>query len=154
MNLVIHDCTESEWSTIASDYEGWEVIACKGCNNPCVGCFSCWLKNPGECGIKDGYERMGELLHKANEVVIISRYTYGGFSSSVKNVMDRSIGYILPFFEVYKGEMHHRRRYPEEKPITFIFRGNGLTEEDKERARQYVRAVCTNFHGAIQDIRI
>lgn len=152
MKLLIHDLSEKEWNRVSSDYEGWTVISDNGTIRPCVGCFGCWLKNPGECIIKDGYERMGALFHMADEVKVISRYTYGGFSSFVKNVFDRSIGWVLPFFEVYEGEMHHKKRYPEDKPMRFVFRGRGLTDADKEKAKRYVEAVARNFRAVITDI--
>lgn len=153
MNLLIHDLNESQWNKVAQDYEGWDIISDDGKIKPCVGCFGCWTKTPGECVLRDGFERMGARIHKADELVIISEYTYGGLSPFVKNVIDRSIGWVLPFFEIKNGEMHHKSRYPEEKPITFIFRGSGLTENDKKLTRSYVKAVCTNLHGIIKDIR-
>ncbi|MCR5556642.1 MAG: hypothetical protein K6F75_03665 [Butyrivibrio sp.] len=153
MNLLIHDLNEEEWNKIASNYKGWKVVSDNGKISPCVGCFGCWFRGAGECVIKDGYEHMGELIHEADEVVIMSRYTYGGCSGFVKNVLDRSIGYILPYFRFYKGEMHHRLRYNETKPMTFIFRGNGITNEEKKKASKYVEAVCTNLNGTIKDIR-
>ena len=97
MNLIIHDLNEREWTAISEKYKGWEIISDNGTIKPCVGCFGCWLKDPGQCVMKDGYNRMGALIHKADEVVVVSRYTYGGFSSFVKNVFDRSIGWVLPF---------------------------------------------------------
>lgn len=153
MKLLIHDLNESQWEKVAMDYQGWEVISDDGKIKPCIGCFGCWTKTPGECVIRDGYERMGALIHKAEEVVVISEYTYGGLSPFVKNVFDRSISFVLPFFEIINGEMHHKSRYPEQKPITFIFRGNGLSDNDKKLARSYVKAVCTNLHGIIKDIK-
>ena len=153
MNLIIHDLNKEEWAKVESKYSGWEVIDYSDKIKPCAGCFGCWIKSPGECVIKDGYDKMGALIHKADEVVVISRYTYGGFSSFVKNVFDRSIGWVLPFFEIHEGEMHHKRRYPEDKSITFIFRGNDLSEEDKEDAKKYVAAVCRNFRGIVKDVR-
>ena len=153
MNLIIHDLNEEEWNKVSSEYSGWEVISYSDKIKPCAGCFGCWIKSPGECVIKDGYDKMGALIHKADEVVVISRYTYGGFSSFVKNVFDRSIGWVLPFFEIHEGEMHHKRRYPEDKSITFIFRGNDLSEEDKEDAKKYVAAVCRNFRGIVKEVR-
>ncbi len=152
MNLLIHDLNDEEWGKISEDYKGWEVISDNNTIKPCVGCFGCWLKEPGECVIKDGYEKMGALIHKADEVTVISTYTYGGFGSFVKNVFDRSIGWVLPFFEIDHGEMHHKRRYPEDKQITFIFRGQ-FNESDKTKAKNYVEAVCRNFHGVIKEIR-
>lgn len=152
MNLLIHDLNDEKWSKVCDDYKGWEIISDNGTIKPCVGCFGCWLKEPGECVIKDGYEKMGALIHKADEVTVISTYTYGGFSSFVKNVFDRSIGWVLPYFEIVHGEMHHKRRYPEDKPITFIFRGQ-FSDSDRIKAKTYVEAVCRNFHGIIKEIR-
>lgn len=151
--MIIHDLNEREWTAISEKYKGWEIISDNGTIKPCVGCFGCWLKDPGQCVMKDGYNRMGALIHKADEVVVVSRYTYGGFSSFVKNVFDRSIGWVLPFFEVYEGEMHHKKRYPEDKPFTFIFRGSFFTEDEKQKARTYVEAVCRNFRGRVVDVR-
>lgn len=153
MNLVIHDMNEAEWNEVSEQYREWEVICDNGSIKPCVGCFGCWIREPGQCVIKDGYDRMGALIHKADEVVVISRYTYGGFSSFVKNVFDRSIGWVLPYFEVYEGEMHHKKRYPEDKPFMFIFRKGSFTDDEKVKARAYVEAVCRNLHGRIKDIR-
>ncbi len=152
MNLIIHDLNEKEWNEISADYEGWKVVADKGTISPCIGCFCCWRKTPGECVIKDGYEDMGALIHHADEVTVISRYTYGGFSSFVKNAFDRCIGFVLPQFEVIKGETHHKKRYDEDKAFTFIFYGHELTMEEKESARQYVEAVCANIRGHVEDL--
>jgi multimeric flavodoxin WrbA len=102
--------------------------------------------------LRDGYENMGALIHQADEAVIMSRYTWGGFSSFVKNVFDRCLGYVLPEFETAYGEMHHKKRYPEDKPVTFIFRGSGLTEEEQKKARNYVYAVCRNLRGYVKDV--
>lgn len=153
MKLLIHDLSENEWSKVAQDYAGWKVISDNGTIRPCAGCFGCWLRTPGECVIKDGYDRMGALIHEADEMVVMSRYTYGGFSRFVKNVMDRSIGLVLPYFEIKEGEMHHKKRYPEDKAATFIIRGKELSPEDKTDAKAYVEAVCRNFHATIKDIR-
>ncbi len=149
MKLLITDLTEEE---LGDSYSDHEIISDNGRIRPCMGCFGCWIKKPGECVIKDGYELAAAKLHTADEVLVISRYTYGGFSSFVKNVFDRCIPGVLPFFEIYEGEMHHRRRYDKDVPIRFIFRGHDLTDADKEQARRYVRAVCINFRARILGI--
>ena len=152
MKLVIHDLNREEWNKISDRYEGWQEVYDNGTIKPCAGCFGCWIKSPGQCVIKDGYEKMGELIHQAEEVVVISTYTYGCFSSFVKNVFDRSIGWVLPFFELVEGEMHHKKRYPEDKEMSFIFRGKNLTEQDKKDAERYVKAACRNLRGTVKDI--
>ena len=153
MGLLIHDLNGEEWEKVKGEYEGWRVVSDNGAMHPCIGCFSCWNRTPGACVIKDGYEDMGALIHHADEVVVISRYTYGGFSGSVKNILDRSIGYILPQFEVVEGETHHMRRYDEDKPFTFIFYGRGLSAAEKEAAERYVKAVCANMRGHVKTVK-
>ena len=152
MNLVIHDLSPAEWDKVSGDYAGWNVVTDNGNISPCIGCFSCWNRTPGICAIHDGYENMGRLIHQAAEVVVISRYTYGGFSGSVKGVFDRCLGYVLPQFEVTRGETHHKKRFDEDKSYTFIFYGPALTESEKKSARNYVQAVCTNIRGHVKDV--
>ena len=152
MKLLIHDYPPEKQAEIAARYKDWAIISDTGNIRPCIGCFRCWTSGTGKCVFKDGYENMCSLIHDAEEMVVVSRYTYGGFSGFVKNVFDRCIGYVLPEFETAYGEMHHKRRFPEEKPVTFCFRGTGLTEEDKEKARRYVAAVCRNLRGKVKDV--
>ena len=152
MNLLIHDLNEKEFKKIAGDYEGYEVVSDNGSIKPCVGCFNCWNKDPGRCVVKDGYENMGYLIHHADEVVVISKYTYGGFSGSIKNIFDRCLGYVLPHFELVNNETHHQKRYNEIKPFTFIFYGHQINEKEKECARRYVTAVCTNFRAQVKEV--
>ena len=152
MNLLIHDLKEEELSKIFPDQKGMEIISDQGTIHPCVGCFGCWNKDPGRCVVKDGYENMGYLIHHAEEVTVISRYTYGGFSGFVKNVFDRCLAYVLPHFEVIDGETHHQKRYQEDKPFTFIFYGHDLSEEEKAGAIRYVNAVCTNIRGYVKEV--
>lgn len=152
MKLVIHDLPPQEWETIQADYAGDRIVSDQGTIRPCVGCFRCWNKTPGQCAVRDGYENMGALIHGADEVVVISRYAYGGFSGFVKNVFDRSLGYVLPQFEVIDGETHHQKRYAEDKPFTFVFHGHDLSDAEKESARRYVRAVCANIRGHVKDV--
>jgi len=151
-NLVIHDLSPAEWEKISNGYSGWNVVTDNGSMHPCIGCFSCWNRTPGRCAIHDGYENMGSLIHQAGEIVVISRYTYGGFSGSVKGVFDRCLGYVLPQFEITKGETHHRKRFDEDKPFTFIFYGPEFTDAEKASARNYVQAVCTNIRGHVREV--
>ena len=152
MKLVIHDLTTEEWEKTAADFGDCTVVSDDGTIRPCVGCFSCWTKDPGRCVIKDGYENMGALIHHADEVVVISRYTYGGFSGFVKNVFDRSLGYVLPQLALVGGESHHQKRYDETKPFSFIFYGHELGQEEKAAAFRYVTAVCTNIRGYVKEV--
>ena len=80
--------------------------------HPCIGCFSCWTKTPGECATtRDGANSIARELMCSDAVVLLSRITYGGYSADIKSFLDRSIQNIASDFEVYKGEMRHKMRY-------------------------------------------
>ena len=114
----------------------------------CIGCFGCWLKTPGKCIIKDGFEDMGHLLTQVTEFILISKATFGSYSSAVKNVLDRSISYVLPFFEIRKGEMHHGERYHNDLTISALFYGD-MSEEEKQTAENLVKANAVNLNAAL-----
>lgn len=115
----------------------------------CIGCFGCWIKTPGQCVIKDGYENMGELLSKCSKLILISKCTYGGFSPFVKNVLDRSISYISPYFITRNGEMHHKRRYDNIINISAYFYSEDATNYEEETAKNLVIANAVNYDAQV-----
>jgi multimeric flavodoxin WrbA len=109
-----------------------------------------WLlaQNTGKCVMRDGFENMGELLSSCNELVIVSRNCYGGFSACIKNVIDRSISISLPFFTKRNGEMHHIARYKNQIVISvYFYYSDDITEEEKNVARKIVKAMKVNFNA-------
>ena len=153
MNLIIHDLSKEQWDALAFPLkEETKIIDNSGKIKKCMGCFGCWLKTPGRCVIPDEYQRMGELAAKAEELTIISKCSFGSYSSFVKNVLDRSISYVLPFFEIREGEMHHRKRYDNQFLMRVIFYGSDITEEEKETAKELVKANAANLHGKVKEV--
>lgn len=120
-------------------------------NQYCIGCFGCWLKNPGTCVIKDDFQDMGKKLSEVNELVVISKATFGSYSSAVKNVLDRSISYLLPFFEIRNGEMHHGERYHNDLKITAVFYGN-MTVAEKNTSKDLVKANAINLNATLGEV--
>lgn len=112
---------------------------------PCIGCFGCWIRTPGSCVLPDSYQEIGKLLSRTSELILISRCCYGGYSPYVKNVLDRSIGYLQPFFRMIGGEMHHVMRYDNHMTITTHFYGDSITKQEKETAERLVKANAINF---------
>lgn len=146
MNVVIHDLDRGQFKALFPDIsETTRVISDNGSIRNCIGCFGCWIKTPGKCVIKDGYENMGEILSQADNVAIISKCCYGGYSPFVKNVLDRSISYLLPFFKTKKNETHHKPRYKKRFRLSVYFYGN-ITPRETETARNLVKANGVNFN--------
>ena len=155
MKLLLHDLSASDAGQYLSisDKQSFQIVGpAEKSPVKCVGCFGCWIKTPGQCIIQDEYQRMGELLAKAEEVTVISRCSFGGYSSFVKNVLDRSIPYILPFFEIRKGEMHHKSRYENHLAFTSIFYGDDITEAERETAGKLAKANALNYNGTAKSV--
>lgn len=147
MKLVIHDLEEKNFRKIKLNLdESVKVISDDGTIHNCVGCFGCWVKTPGECVIQDKYSDMGELLSKCDTVNIISKCYYGGYSPFVKNVLDRSISYVHPYFEIRNGDMHHKSRYNNRFKLQVTFYGEDITENEKQTAGKLVKANSINLN--------
>ncbi len=152
MKLIIHDLDKELEEKIIPRNEDYCVINSSNRIFNCIGCFGCWIKTPGKCVIKDEYNKMGELLGKCDELVVISKCFYGGYSPFVKNVMDRSIPYIHPYFTVRNGEMHHRRRYDNHIKLDVFFYGENITSEEKNTANNIIKGNVVNFDADLRKI--
>lgn len=146
--LIIHDLTDKRIELP----QNAEVVANNRTIKKCVGCFGCWIKTPGRCVINDGYQDMGAKIGAAEKLVIISRCVFGSYSPFVKNVLDRSISYVLPYFEMRNGEMHHCSRYENKLKISAYFYGEGLTDAEKQTAEKLVRANALNYNADVAEV--
>ncbi len=132
MKVIIHDLGSEYNGIIKSkcDY----MIEADGKYAPCQGCFGCWTKHPAECFMKDKLQQTCRVSGQADELVVITKNLYGGYSAAVKNVMDRSIGSSTPF-STYRGrQMHHTLRYGKHDLRKVIVYGE-ITETEKETFR-------------------
>jgi multimeric flavodoxin WrbA len=153
MKLLIHDLGEEDFQKLLrSTMNNIEILGDDGTMHNCIGCFGCWIKTPGACVIRDRYGDMGECLAKCDEVIIISKCFYGGFSPFVKKVIDRSISYVHPYFEIRNGEMHHRARYNNHFDLKVWFYGEDITEQEKQTAEKLIQANAINLDCTSQRI--
>ncbi len=97
----------------------------------CIGCFSCWIKTPGECVIRDDMTEINRLYINSDAVVFLSPVVFGQFSVNMKNVIDRILPRLLPFFiNKADGSTAHPFRYAKNPELFFIGYGSGLPEQD------------------------
>ena len=84
--------------------------------------------------MKDKLQQICRVIGQADELVIITKNLYGGYSASVKNVLDRSIGTSTPL-STYRGrQMHHTLRYGKHSLWKVIVYGD-ITGDEKESFR-------------------
>lgn len=146
MNILIHDLSNEQFHSLFPEISNETyIISDTGTIRHCIGCFGCWIKTPGQCVWKDGYDNIGKILSKSEKVTIISRCFYGCYSPFVKNVLDRSIPWLLPFFVTKNNENHHKRRYQNNMQLSVHFYGENIAAEEQETAKKLVKANCTNF---------
>ncbi len=114
---------------------------------PCVGCFRCWTETPGICVIDDTGREVTRKLVRSDLLVILTPVTFGGYSSEVKKALDRSLGWMLPYFTKVDGHTHHKPRY---KRYPVLIAIGTIPAEDPELVtlfRDLVDRNATNAHS-------
>lgn len=154
MNLIIHDLAEKQFESLFPNIDESTKIICDNGNiKKCIGCFGCWIKTPGRCVIHDGYENTGIDFSKADTVIVISKCAYGCYSPFIKKVLDRSISYLLPSFEIINDETHHKQRYEKTFNYQVFFYGNEISEAERITAEKLVLANSMNYHSKSFKVR-
>jgi multimeric flavodoxin WrbA len=123
------------WQTKAFALAGMDI-------KPCRGCFSCWVKTPGICVIRDdGQEPILRAWAEADLVALLTPITFGGYAPELKKALDRIIPVLLPFFIKIRGEAHHPQRYPLRRRLLAI---GTQRQEDADSENNFCRIVRRN----------
>ncbi len=122
--------------------------------HPCTGEFNCWLKTPGECLHNDDMKMLYPKIAEADVMVFATPVYADGITGPMKNLIDRMIPRLLPFFELRDGHSRHPVR-GEAKTLKFVLVSNcGLWEKDNfDPLLVFMKAFCKNasaeFAGAL-----
>jgi multimeric flavodoxin WrbA len=144
--LILHDLEQGDAERfLPRDSARYSLFAATPPVHCCVGCFRCWVKTPGACVIDDRGAGFAALMTTHDEVLLLSRLVFGGLSPDVKGVLDRSIGFVLPFFRKLNGETHHTMRFDTSPGLHYIFYGSDITEQERETAKKLAVANAVNF---------
>ena len=140
MKTIIHDLKKIKVN------KDDRVLNANKCINSCIGCFSCWIKHPKDCIYNDEYSTIVESLKNSDELIIISKSRYGSYSSEVKRVLERCIGYVLPYFTIRNNEIHHKERYNNRIKVKAYFYGN-ITSKERINLEKLVKANSVNINA-------
>jgi len=144
--LILHDLDAETAESLFKNIPNTQVFSARKKMAKCCGCFGCWLKSPGICIMHDGTESFGTLIAGCDEFIIISKNVYGGLSTEIKNVLDRSISLLLPFFKVRNREQHHQMRYAKiGKLKVYIYHSDEISDVDKATLTEITRANGINM---------
>lgn len=115
----------------------------------CTGCFGCWVKTPGECVIKDDSATIRHEFINSDFVLFASPVIMGFISAVLKKTQDKLIPLLLPYFEMFQGEVHHQRRYDKYPRIGLLLEKDTSTdEEDIEIISDIYRRTAINFKSS------
>jgi multimeric flavodoxin WrbA len=113
----------------------------------CAGDFFCWVRTPGMCNVNDDNREIAAEIVNSDLMIYLTEVTFGGYSSSLKRVVDHQIQNIMPFFASLAGETHHQKRYSAYPDFLAI----GWTSQVNEQAGKVFRQLCArnalNFYA-------
>lgn len=141
MKWILHDAG-SQYSEVLSEFAD-EVFYADGKYAACQGCFKCWTKHPASCFMKDKLHTICRKAGQANELIIITKNTYGSYSAVIKNVLDRSIGISTPLSTYRGGQMHHCLRYGTQSLLKVLVYGE-MTAQEREAWKTLVKRNAIN----------
>ena len=144
MECTINELVLEELSK--RDVKGKTILLHENEIKPCLGCFKCWIQTPGICIIDDYGREVAKKMIQADNLIYLTPVHFGGYSSELKKALDRSICLMLPFFRVYKEEIHHETRYDKYPNLIVI----GTLEEPNPKQEEIFselveRNVLNNF---------
>ncbi len=115
----------------------------------CTGCWSCWVKTPGECIFEDDSKEIREKYIQSDLVVFASPLILGFVSSGMKLLMDKCIPLLHPYIEIVEKEAHHRKRYPKYPLIGLVYEDPENDPEDVEITRDIFQRFALNFRSEL-----
>lgn len=121
---------------------------------PCLGDLACWVKTPGTCCQKDDMQALLDKLAQADLWVLATPVYVDGMAGPLKNLVDRLIPMIYPFYEFRDGHCRHPLRESVRTGSVALVSSCGFWEMDNfDPLVAHVKAVCGNvnreFAGAL-----
>jgi multimeric flavodoxin WrbA len=121
---------------------------------PCTGEVNCWIKTPGKCYQDDD---MNMLLPKIREVDIMVFATpvyWWGVTGTMKNLIDRMLPLVQPFFELYNGHCRNPLREGTKPSKIVLVSSCGYWEMDNfdpllVQMKTYCKITGCEFVGAL-----
>jgi multimeric flavodoxin WrbA len=111
----------------------------------CIGCWTCWLKTPGRCAMKDNMSESYPDYINSDTVILLMDTVQGFISHQAKAFLDRTIPHYHPYIEVVDGECHHVARYQSYPDMVFYFDTEGLTNGEEQVIEDYLYRTAYHF---------
>jgi multimeric flavodoxin WrbA len=113
--------------------------------NACIGCWSCWLKTPGRCVMKDQMTEIYSDYVNSDTVILLMSTAQGFINHQAKAFFDRTIPHYHPYIELVGGECHHVARYDHYPDLVFYVETEGLTNQEEQVIEDYLYRSAYHF---------
>ena len=114
--------------------------------NHCLGCFSCWLKSPGECVQSDDMPELISKYQSADVVIFATPLHVDNVSGIMKDFIDRLLPLGDPHFEKDTGGEVRHVPGPDKDPLFFMMANCGFPEQSHFQVlRLLIRRMARNF---------
>ncbi|MBP7070701.1 MAG: flavodoxin family protein [Methanothrix sp.] len=122
--------------------------------NPCYGDFSCWTREGDKCSQDDDMAMLDPKIRDADILVLATPVYFDGVTGSMKNLMDRTLPQVQPFFEVRDNHTRHPLQGNVKESKIALVSNCGLWEADNfDPMISHIKAYCKNakaeFSGAL-----
>lgn len=114
---------------------------------PCLGCWNCWLKTPGQCVIKDQMAESYSDYVNSDTVILLMDTAQGFISHQAKAFLDRTIPHYHPYIEIVDGECHHVARYQRYPDLVFYYDREDLTDLEDQVVEDYLFRTAYHFRS-------
>jgi len=141
----IRAALEAEFKT-----RGWQVehfALCEQKIGNCAGDFFCWVRSPGLCNVNDDNRLIAEALITSDLLVYLTPITFGGYSATLKSMVDHQIQNVSPFFAMIDGETHHVKRYKKNPDLLAVGWMTAPDTQSESIFRHLVQRNAINFHA-------
>jgi multimeric flavodoxin WrbA len=122
---------------------------------PCLGCYNCWLKTPGQCCQKDDMEELLPAMTGADVIVYATPLYVFGMTAQMKLLLDRIIPSAEPYIDLTDaGHCTHPSRYEKKEKGMVVVSNCGFHELDNfDEMMAHFRIICrhsrTRLMGAL-----
>jgi len=130
--------------------QGWDVeyvnLGEKKIGN-CAGDFFCWIRTPGMCNVADDNRAIAEAMTASDLIVYLTPVMFGGYSSTLKRMVDHQIQLVSPYFMKVAGETHHQKRYTNYPNLLVIGWMESPDPQSEAVFRHLVQRNALNWHA-------
>jgi multimeric flavodoxin WrbA len=130
--------------------QGWDVehfALCERKIGNCAGDFFCFIRTPGVCNVDDDNRLIAEALVNSDLMIYLSPVTFGGYSPTLKRMVDHQLQNISPFFARVAGETHHARRYKKNPDLLVVGWMQAPDAQSEAVFRHLIQRIALNWHS-------